>query len=144
MRTETYLRQINKFDDRIDGAVAQIEMLYGKAMDISIRVKDVDVQSSTSGDIMENAIIKIADLKNGIAKDFDREIELRRTIISQINSIEDDKQQKILSKRYLQRKSWKEIESETGLTYHHIMKIKDAAIKQFESQFGETYLKKAL
>ena len=78
MNAKTYLSQIAVLDRRIESKIAILTDLRAMAEKANCVMSDVVVSHSRNNHAMEDVIIKIADMKEQIARDFNRLLDLKK------------------------------------------------------------------
>lgn len=140
MKTQDYLKQVERLDRMIQNKLAEIKQLRGMATSITIAPKTVNVQTSTDKDRMGNAIAKIIDLETETDNMVNKYIQKRREIVNQIDSVKDTNMYHVLSERYIARKDLSVIAVEMGYSFKQICRIHNKALTEFEEMYGSEYM----
>lgn len=138
MTAKEYLCQAYRLDQRIRSKQEQIASLNDLATDCSATLTGMPRNPNHGESRIADAVLKIIDLENEIAKDMERLVELKAEIITTIKAVECIEYQLILEKRYISDKSWPEIAVDLGYKMRHLYKLHDealAAIKIPEEYF---------
>lgn len=143
MKTQDYLKQIERLDRMIQNKLSEINQLKHIATSIAIAPKEVNVQVSSDKDRMGTAVAKLLDLEKETDKLVDDYIDKRKRIIEQIDSIEDTNMYHVLSERYIMRKDLSVIAVEMGYSFKQVCRIHGNALMEFERLYGKGYLKSA-
>lgn len=143
MKTQDYLKQIERLDRMIQNKLSEINQLKHIATSITITPKEVNVQVSSDKDRMGNAVAKLLDLEKETDKLVDDYIDKRKRIIEQIDNIEDTNMYHVLSERYIMRKDLSVIAVEMGYSFKQVCRIHGNALVEFERLYGKEYLKSA-
>ena len=143
MKTQDYLKQIERLDRMIQNKLSEINQLKHIATSITIAPKEVNVQVSTDKDRMGTAVAKLLDLEKETDRLVDEYIDKRKRIIEQIYSIEDTNMYHVLSERYIMRKDLSVIAVEMGYSFKQVCRIHGNALVEFERLYGKEYLKSA-
>lgn len=140
MRTQDYLRQIEKFDAVIRNKQERIEYLrmslMGQGIDYSsekVKTSPRDRLSSTVSEYLDEEM-KISQL----LKDYTHK---RNEIIEEMEQLETNHYM-VLYLRYAKHKPFKEIMGEMGIAEQTVFKYHRQALGEFENKFGKKYLKK--
>lgn len=141
MKTQDYLKQIERLDRMIQNKLSEINQLKHIATSITIAPKEVNVQVSSDKDRMGNAVSKLLDLEKETDQLVDDYIGKRKRIIEQIDSIEDTNMYHVLSERYIMRKELGVIAVEMGYSFKQVCRIHGDALKEFERIYGREYIK---
>ena len=139
MTAKEYLCQAYRLDQRIRSKQEQIASLNDLAADCSATLTGMPRNPNRGGSRIADAVLKIIDLENEIAKDMERLVELKAEIITTIKAVECIEYQLILEKRYISDKSWPEIAVDLGYKMRHLYKLHDealAAVKIPEKYFS--------
>lgn len=139
MTAKEYLCQAYRLDQRIRSKQEQIASLNDLATDCSATLTGMPRNPNRGGSRIADAVLKIIDLENEIAKDMERLVELKAEITTTIKAVECIEYQLILEKRYISDKSWPEIAVDLGYKMRHLYKLHDealAAIKIPEKYFS--------
>lgn len=143
MKTQDYLKQIERLDRMIQNKLSEICQLKHIATSITIIPKEVNIQVSSDKDRMGGAIAKLVDLEKETDRLVDEYIDKRKRIIEQIDSIEDTNMYHVLSERYIMRKDLSVIAVEMGYSFKQVCRIHGNALVEFERLYGREYLKSA-
>lgn len=143
MKTQDYLKQIERLDRMIQNKLSEICQLKHMATSITMSPKEVNVQVSSDKDRMGSAVAKLVDLEKETDELVDYYIDKRKHIIKQIDSIEDANMYHVLSERYIMRKDLSTIAVEMGYSFKQICRIHGNALVEFERLYGDEYLKSA-
>lgn len=140
MKTQEYLKQIERLDRMIQNKLSEISQLKHMAMSITIAPKEVNVQTSSDKDKMGSAISKLVDLEKETDELVDEYIDKRKRIIEQIEGIRDTNMYHVLSERYIARKDLSTIAVEMGYSFKQVCRIHGKALIEFENKYGAEYI----
>lgn len=143
MKTQDYLKQIERLDRMIQNKLSEISQLKRMAISITIEPKEVNVQTSSDKDRMGTAVAKLVDLENETDRLVDEYIDKRKRIVEQIDSISDTNMYHVLSEKYIARKDLSVIAVEMGYSFKQVCRIHGNALSEFEKLYGNEYLKLA-
>ena len=143
MKTQDYLKQIERLDRMIQNKLSEICQLKNIATSATMAIKEVNVKTSPDQDRMGSAIAKLIDLERETSNLIGEYIDKRERIISQIDSIENTNMYHVLSERYIMRKDLVDIASEMGYSFKQVCRIHGNALAEFERLYGSEYLKTA-
>lgn len=136
MDVKTYLRQIQRYDKKVQYKLSELYRLKALSTSISAGANDdVRVQSSNSGGRLENSVIRIVALENEIDKLVMAYLSFNREIIDQIESMDDMNEYAVLYERYVEYKSFDEIASDLGYSRRQIDRLHGNALAHFEKKF---------
>ncbi|EYE88017.1 hypothetical protein Q428_10185 [Fervidicella metallireducens AeB] len=133
MRAKEYLSQAVWLDKLIQNKLEQMEKLEAIAQKTTVDLSQEKVsggKASTSP--MENAVVKLIELKHEINDDIDRLIDLKREIIETIGQLSDGSYKLLLEMRYIGGKSWDVIAVELGCDRRTIFRMHGKAIKEID------------
>ena len=88
MTAKEYLSQAYHLDQRIRSKQEQIASLNDLATDCSVTLTGMPRNPNRGGSRMADAVCKIIDLENEIAKDMEQLVELKAEIITTIKAVE--------------------------------------------------------
>lgn len=109
MLAKDFLNQAFLIDQRIRSKSEQIRTLNEIATSCSATLTGMPRNPNRGGSRMADAVCKMIDLENEIARDMDRLIEVKREIVTVINAVDDVVLRTLLEKRYLCGATWEEI-----------------------------------
>jgi len=132
MTAKQYLNQIYTFDRLIEIQNEKIEQLRTRAEGSAVRYDRDKVQTSGSQDPLGDASVNLmAEMRKR-----DMYIARRKAITDKIESLAftDNSSYLVLAKRYILKKSDKEIAFEMDYTLRHVSRLFSRAFKVFESE----------
>lgn len=132
MTTRQYLGQAYRLDQRINSKLKQVSLLRGNAMNLSINMKEISIQTSRDNARMENTLLKIIDQEREIDEEIDRLVDLKAEIKKVIDGVENIEFRLILELRYLCFRSWEEIAAEMDYSIDYLFKIHRRALEKVE------------
>lgn len=143
MRAKEYLQQIFKLERHINQRQSQLEEL----IKYSGYIKSVDyandrVQSSKSSDAdFVSTINKITDLQAEINAKIDALVDIKNTIIQQIQALDNTIYADILYKRYVECKKLEQIAVEMNYSYIWLRQMHGRALQEFERTYTNIHVK---
>ena len=139
MNVKKYLRQLGLIDRRLNSLIAEREEL--QRAQTFLRSPQIDgdrVQTSPSGDPpWMPYLIKWDELTEQIGEEWDKLIDLRRKIETQIHSLEDSRYVDVLTKRYVQFKKFEVISVEMNYSFEYVLKLHGRALEAFKEVIDE-------
>ena len=135
MTARTYLEQINKLNMMIENKLQEIYVLRTTATRVTVSIEQERVKTSPSN-VLENTIAKIIDKEWEIDKLVDEMIDKRSKIVEQIDAIENPKFYSILTYKYVQCMSNKEVEQMMKLQERQVKNLHHDALCEFERLYG--------
>jgi hypothetical protein len=123
MNTKTYLSQARYLDMRIKSKLQQVDSLNELATTCTSVLTGMPRNPSGSTSRMADAICKIVDLQNGINRDIDTLVDLKKEIMGVIKAVVNPEHQTLLEKRYLCFLSWEKIAVDMGYDLRYIHKL---------------------
>lgn len=133
MNAKEYLSQAMSLDKMIDNKLEQLESLKR----LSMKVTSTLQQDKVSGgnhvkSPMENAIVKVIDLRDEINDDIDRLVDLKKEILQTIHQVADLNYQLLLEMRYINGKTWDDVALALNYNSRSVFKIHGRALKEIE------------
>ena len=133
MTAKEYLRQLKTLDCLIKAKELEKERLDDLATKISVNLSE-RVQGGGSGGI-ENAVIKMLELKEQINLDIIKLMELKVEARELIDKLPNDKHKIILSMYYVSDMTFEMISDETHYSIGAVHKSYRNALKEFEDLY---------
>lgn len=129
MTAKEYLRQAYIIDRRLkldtERLSAARSALYGKA----VRYDSDGSKPVPRGNVTENAVLRVMELEERLAKEIDELTEKRREIECAVGSVPDEAQREVLTRRYLLYQKWEVIAEEMCYSERHIRRLHGYALK---------------
>ena len=141
MTTEEYFNSIQTYEKRIE--IKTMELCRLKTMSNNVRKSNLDerVQNNTqSKDSVGDAVAKIIDLEKNVDSVVDEFIRKRNEIIKKLDGIKNVQYYQVLSLKYINNKTYKEIAELLGCSIMQINRIRQKAILEFEKMYGNDYI----
>ena len=129
MLAKDFLNQAFLIDQRIRSKSEQIQSLNEIATSCSATLTGMPRNPNRGGSRMADAVCKMIDLENEIAKDMDRLIEVKREIVTVINAVDDVVLRTLLEKRYLCGATWEEISVDLCFNRRWTFRLHDKALE---------------
>ena len=126
MNAKEYLLQARYLDERITSKTQQIASLNDLATKCTSTISDMPRNPNHGGSRMEDAILKIIDLEDGLKKDIEKLVDLKKEIMG-VTNVE---YQMLLEKRYLCFITWEQIAVDLNYSIQHIHRMHSAALKE--------------
>lgn len=141
MTTKEYLSQISRLNRVIENKIIEIKQLkdlyYGVK---STAMTEERVQTSPDYDKIGTAFAKIDEMERSLDEEIDRYVDKKNTIIKQIDSIEDETLYMVLFARYIEKKTFEKIATESNYSFRQITRLHGKALREFEKKYGEKYI----
>ena len=128
MLAKDFLNQAFLIDQRIRAKSEQIRTLNEIATSCSATLTGMPRNPNRGGSRMADAVCKMIDLENEIARDMDRLIEVKREIVAVINAVDDVVLRTLLEKRYLCGATWEEISVDLCFNRRWTLRLHDKAL----------------
>ena len=141
-QTRKYLNQVRYLEQALAWKKQQIAALRQMTTNATAKLSDMPRSDSPNLQRLETLICKIADLEQEVQADYvaleSTRIQLTLTILNLPNMLH----QQLLTERYLQNRSWKEIAGILGYSTSHIFRLHDDALCDIQQLLakGETTL----
>lgn len=132
MKAKAYLQEIRKLDQKIENKQMQLQSLYDLIQSVTVPIKEINVQSSGSGDSIGNTIARIIDLQKELNADIDKYVDKKLEAIRLINQLENDEYINILIRRYVKYEEWQVISGQLHYSRQAIDKKHGLALLEFE------------
>lgn len=129
MLAKDFLNQAFLIDQRIRSKSEQIRTLNEIATSCSATLTGMPRNPNCGGSRMADAVCKMIDLENEIARDMDRLIEVKREIVTVINAVDDVVLRTLLEKRYLCGATWEEISVDLCFNRRWTFRLHDKALE---------------
>ena len=142
MTTKEYLNQIGKLTFMIDAKFEELYRLQTLACRVTVATDGERVKSSPDPDRMADAVEKIIKCEEELNALIKRTVNQRSQIIKMIDALDNPNSHKILTLRYVQELTDKEIASKMNIAPSHVYKVQKTALIEFEEKYGDKYLKK--
>lgn len=129
MNAKEYLKQAFYLDKRINSKLEQVESLNALATKATSTLSDMPKSPNRGSSKLEDTIVKIVDLQEGINRDIDKLVDLKAEMVGTIKQIQDKELQVILEKRYLCFETWEKIAVDMNYSIQHIFRLHSKALK---------------
>ena len=129
MNAKEYLKQAFYLDKRINSKLEQVECLNALATKATSTLSDMPKSPNRGSSKLEDTIVKIVDLQEGINRDIDKLVDLKAEMVGTIKQIQDKELQVILEKRYLCFETWEKIAVDMNYSIQHIFRLHSKALK---------------
>lgn len=140
MTTKEYLNQIGKLTFMIEAKLEELYRLRTLACRVTVSTEGERVKSTPEPDRLADAVEKIIKCEEELNVLIKRTMKQRTQIIEQIDSLENPNSHKILTLRYVQEMTDKEIASKMNIAPSHVYKVQKIALNEFEDKYGKKYL----
>lgn len=135
-----YLRQAYRLNELINSHLEELRLLRETIDGLSAVAYGEDkVRTSTTSSSVERTVEKIAAMQEKINGEIDRFVDLKAEIHDAIAQLGDPSEQLVLRLRYIQLKSWEEIQAVIGADTRKIFRVHRSALEHFrvpDSRFG--------
>lgn len=115
----------------------EIREQYARALDISVHLKEISVQSSGSLDGFQNAVVEAIDKTRNLQAVVNELQEKERLILAAIESVGDETEKLILTMRYIKGWSWAKISIESGYAETRPFEIHGRALQKIRKWMDE-------
>lgn len=133
MTGKEYLTEYQRIKARITGKKAQIVELEEALKGLKAIRYDLDkVESSPSGDLLINGLIKIEEKTDSIASDIERLVAIAEEITNRIGRMATPAFMDLLTRRYIQGDSFEQIAVDMGYSYKTTINYHGRALVEFE------------
>ena len=142
MTTKEYLNQIGKLTFMIEAKFEELYRLQTLACRVTVATDGERVKSTPDPDRMADAVEKIIKCEEELNALIKRTVNQRSQIIKMIDALDNPNSHKILTLRYVQELTDKEIASKMNIAPSHVYKVQKTALIEFEEKYGDRYLSK--
>lgn len=129
MTAKEYLQQAYMIDRKIqldsEKLAAARSALYGR----SVRYDRDGSKPLPQSDGTENAVLRVLELEEHLHKEIDRLTEKRQEIEQAVDSVPDEIQREVLTRRYLLYQKWEFVAEEMNYSERHIRRLHGYALK---------------
>ena len=142
MTTKQYLNHIKRLDKMIENKLDEIYRLREMSVSISTNMDKDRVQSSGSHDKLGESVAKIVDLERETNDILSELADKKKTIINQIDGMENYDFYVILTYKFVQKLDFREIFLKMKISERKMYTVYRQALKEFERLYGKLYLDK--
>ena len=128
MTAKEYLQQAYRIDSQINSKLEQVKTLHDLATKANATLSLTPPSGSRNVHSMEDAITKMADMKNEISVALNRMLELKQEISATINEVASVEQRMLLELRYICCKTWEDIAAEMSYSMRSVYNIHGVAL----------------
>ena len=140
MTTKEYLSQISRLNRMIQNKISEISQLRELECSIS-GIQDRDsMQNGTNSDWAGISYAKMEEMEHRLDKMIDEYVRKKESIISQIDSMDDEISYDILFARYIEIKTLEKIAGSLNYSFRQITRLHGKALQEFEKKYGDWYL----
>lgn len=134
MTAKGYLSQVRDIDGKIKRLQRNREKLVADMYSVkSTTAYDADkVQTSIAGDKLLNLIAKVDEMEREIVDEMIWLEEKKNIIISQIESLRDERYRMLLHDRYISFMIWEQIADDMHLDIRYVYKLHGRALQEFQ------------
>lgn len=135
-KAKEYLNQIRDLDAAIKRRQKEVEELRETAMSASAKLDANRIRTdSPDPDPLAAKIAKWVDIEHELDDMIDELIELKHTVIGQIQKIGNSKYCEILWMRYVDMETFDQIAESTGYSVRHVLRLHGEALQRFNKIF---------
>jgi DNA-directed RNA polymerase specialized sigma subunit len=125
---KAFLRQYLAISGRVSALQSAISREMQRAQNTGCFLKEIVVQTSTRGDTMAENIVKAVDATRLLQEQIDEANKKLRQILDAINSLKDERQKELLTRRYVTGQSFLKIEQEMHYSETRVFVIHGRAL----------------
>lgn len=129
-KAKSRLRLVGKIDRLINNKLREIDRLKEIATSVSNPLSP-NLARSGNNDKIATIITKIIDYQEDVEAQIDYYIDLKKQIVAEIESIEDSQMSELLYMRYIDDRSWKEIEILMKLSRGWMFKLHGKSLQAY-------------
>ena len=105
----------------------------------AVRYDRDKVMGGGGDDKMADTVVKIVELEEEINKDIDTLIEHKKLAMDMIKSLDDDREQVILYKRYFEKKSFEQISVDTNYSWRQVHRLHGRALACLDGKYTNIF-----
>ena len=135
MRAREYLSQAYHIDQRINSKIEQVASLRDLSFKATATLTDMP-GGSRNVHSKESIVAKMMDLENEINADIDNLVDIKRDVVSMINSVDNKDCQLLLEMRYLCFMPWERIAIEMQRSLRSIYRLHDKALEKISQKIN--------
>lgn len=137
MTTKQYLLQIKYAESKVRRINDQLATVRAEMSALKSPAYDADrVQTSATSDKMLNLIIRYGEIEQKLTEEVDSLLTTREKIISEIESLENDKYREILYLVYVKHMKWDDIATEMYYTRRRVEQLHGLALLEFSKKIS--------
>ncbi|MGM9937619.1 MAG: DUF1492 domain-containing protein [Candidatus Ornithomonoglobus sp.] len=133
MTAREYLSQAYRIDQRINSKIEQVASLRDLSFKATATLTDMP-GGSRNVHSKESIVAKMMDLENEINADIDNLVDIKRDVVSMINSVDNKDCQLLLEMRYLRFMPWERIAIEMQRSLRSIYRLHDKALEKISQK----------
>lgn len=139
MTTWTYLNQLRNIDRRIQDKLRESCEWRDIAQGKRAQLTDMKVQKSPKQDVMADAVARAVDYEREASQLAVHMTELKHTIITQIDAIDDEQAYNVLKEHFVQQIGIGTMADRYFLTYNGMKRRIHSAVDTFSKMYGEKW-----
>lgn len=132
-KAKSRLRLVGKIDRLINNKLREIDRLKEIATSVSNPLSP-NLAKSGNDDKIGTIITKIIDYQEDVAGEIDYYIDLKKQIVAEIESIESVEAMQLLYLKYIDGKTWKEIEIDMQISRAWMFRLHGIALIKYGSR----------
>ena len=127
------LREVRKLYLEIEAKQRQREKLYYTVIGSNIKLKDVDVQTSISGDRLGDTMAEVADLDRSIREDLETLCNMQRMAANLFRKLSKPEHRAIMTDYYINAYTWDQVAKYNKYSVDNVYKMHGAALLELQS-----------
>lgn len=137
MENNHILKRIRLVDIEIKQKIDELERLKNTLFR-SPQLKEISVQESKVG-LKDDTYVKIMEYKDTIEKKIEELVDLKRRVLNVIDSIDDAEKRLILTMRYVNLRTWEQIERDLPMSRKTMFIVHKKAVKEFDTKYTKEH-----
>lgn len=138
MTAKEYLRQLKKLDREIQTKQEELNSVRELACSCSSPKLSDMPKAHNGSDSVGDSVLKIISLQNYINRKIDKLIDLKATIIKQIDGMDNQITRMVLRERYLLYHDWLTIADNMDYSVQHVYRFHGIALMEFQKKYLTT------
>ena len=140
MTAKQYLGQLTRLNKMLSNKLSEIYQLRSLASNIGVSFEEDKVQTSGSKDRVGDMVSRIVDLEKEAQAYCDFYTDLRRKVISQIDSMPKETYYTVLFAKYVEDKTFDVIAKEMDYSWRQVIRIHGEALAEFERRYKNEFM----
>ena len=128
-----YLSQVRIILKRLENLNNTLEEIRGRITSTEIAYDQDRVQTSTRGDGIPAAVVRMMEVERRLSDLAARYIEIKADVVETINMLTNVNYMTLLYKRYIELKRFEQISIEMGYAYQYIINLHGWALKAIDT-----------
>lgn len=134
MTAKEYLSQYKWLDKKIQDLLDEKSRLEAIACKVTSDTSNGSGHGSSISDKVGSTAAKLADIEREIDREIDRLVDIKQEIKKTIATVPNDTMRALLTKKYINLKSFEQIAEEMGYSKRHVLRLHEKALIAVEKR----------